>query len=77
MRRLPTECFFCPCRSRVVPKDWERIGCIAEVSGRALKADSLTDDAMTPKMCMQYCAGKGYTLAGVEYSKGELFLTLS
>lgn len=53
----------------VLPKDWQRVGCIAEVSGRALKADSLTDDAMTPKMCMQYCAGKGYTLAGVEYSK--------
>ncbi|WWC91451.1 uncharacterized protein L201_006397 [Kwoniella dendrophila CBS 6074] len=52
-----------------VPAGWTKLGCLAEPSGsRALTAASTTDQTMTPTKCINFCASKGYSLAGVEWS---------
>lgn len=57
--------------SAVVASGWATYtrGLVAEGNGgRALASDSLTADNMTPLLCTSYCGGKGYALAGTEYS---------
>ncbi|WWC64285.1 uncharacterized protein I303_106895 [Kwoniella dejecticola CBS 10117] len=52
-----------------IPSGWKKLGCLAEPSGsRALTAARTTDQAMTPTKCLNFCASKGYSLAGVEWS---------
>ncbi|WWC73344.1 uncharacterized protein I206_107311 [Kwoniella pini CBS 10737] len=52
-----------------IPSGWKKVGCLAEPSGsRALTAASTTNQTMTPTKCLNFCASKGYTLAGVEWS---------
>ena len=52
-----------------LPTNWSEIGCIAEgASGRALTGASTTSANMTRATCAAFCAGKGFALAGVEYS---------
>jgi len=54
-----------------LPSGWAvaSTACIAEGNGgRALSSDSTSSGSMTPSMCISYCSGKGYQLAGVEYS---------
>ncbi|KAI1799599.1 WSC-domain-containing protein [Daldinia bambusicola] len=48
------------------------LGCFSDPGGnkRALSSDSLYDTtAMTNEKCASYCKGKGYSLAGTEYSQ--------
>ena len=52
-----------------IPTGWTELGCIAEApSGRALTWMSTTSPNMTRAACVAFCAGKGFALAGVEYS---------
>ncbi|KAM5541685.1 hypothetical protein V8D89_004666 [Ganoderma adspersum] len=52
-----------------LPTNWSEIGCIEEgASGRALTGASTTSPNMTRAACAAFCAGKGFALAGVEYS---------
>ncbi|OCF56169.1 hypothetical protein L486_06110 [Kwoniella mangroviensis CBS 10435] len=47
--------------------NWEKQGCIQEVSGRALNAASLVTDDMTLEKCTSFCSASGFTFAGLEY----------
>ncbi|MCJ1314408.1 hypothetical protein MMC25_008090 [Agyrium rufum] len=53
-----------------LPSGWVYSGCYTEATnGRALSGGSYTDGkAMTEESCVAYCAGKGFVLAGTEYS---------
>ncbi|KAI9693792.1 MAG: hypothetical protein M1822_003063 [Bathelium mastoideum] len=47
---------------------WSYQGCASDTgSGRALSGASQTDNNMTVSGCLDFCAGKGYSLAGIEY----------
>ena len=50
---------------------WSNIGCIAEgTSGRALTGASTVDAVgMTVNKCASFCASKGFTYAGIEWSQ--------
>ncbi|TFK85981.1 WSC-domain-containing protein [Polyporus arcularius HHB13444] len=51
-----------------LPSGWSEVGCIAEgTSGRALTGASLTSKTMTRAVCADFCASKGFKLAGVEF----------
>ncbi|RPD60379.1 WSC-domain-containing protein [Lentinus tigrinus ALCF2SS1-7] len=52
-----------------LPSGWSEIGCIAEgTSGRALTGASTTSPNMTRAVCANFCASKGFKLAGIEFS---------
>ncbi|WVQ81577.1 hypothetical protein IAT38_003701 [Cryptococcus sp. DSM 104549] len=52
-----------------VTSGWTKMGCLAEpTSGRALNAATQTADDMSPEKCIAFCSGKGYSIAGIEYS---------
>ncbi|TBU27996.1 WSC-domain-containing protein [Dichomitus squalens] len=52
-----------------LPSGWNEIGCIAEgTNGRALTGASTTSPNMTKAVCADFCASKGFKLAGVEFS---------
>ncbi|WVR09238.1 hypothetical protein IAU60_006302 [Kwoniella sp. DSM 27419] len=52
-----------------VTSGWTKLGCLHEPQGgRALTAARTTDQTMTPEKCISFCASKGYSLAGVEWS---------
>ncbi|KAI0760779.1 WSC-domain-containing protein [Fomes fomentarius] len=52
-----------------LPAGWTEIGCIAEgTHGRALTGASMTSPGMTRAACVDFCASKNFTLAGVEFS---------
>jgi hypothetical protein len=47
---------------------WADLGCIAEgTNGRALTGASTTSPNMTRNFCANFCASKGFSLAGVEF----------
>ncbi|EJF58364.1 WSC-domain-containing protein [Dichomitus squalens LYAD-421 SS1] len=52
-----------------IPTGWTELGCIAEgTSGRALTGASTTSPNMTRAVCAGFCASRGFSLAGAEYS---------
>jgi hypothetical protein len=54
----------------VLPKGWESLGCIAEGNqGRALISAQMDSDSMTIDMCLNFCASKGFGMAGLEYGR--------
>ncbi len=58
-----------------LPSGWSvaSTACIAEgTTGRALSGASTTSNSMTISMCLNYCQGKGFQYAGIEYS-GECY----
>lgn len=55
-----------------LPAGWTAGGCRSEATnGRALKGYSFAANDMTPLKCIQACAGRGYSIAGAEYGRGE------
>lgn len=54
-----------------IPAGWKAAStpCIQEVDGRALSAYSVVQDNMTIGTCLNICAEKGYSLAGIEYGQ--------
>ncbi|KAJ7165067.1 WSC domain-containing protein, partial [Mycena filopes] len=53
----------------VLPAGWNYTGCAREPSsGRTLGNYSFTDPAMTVDKCVAACSGKGFHIAGAEYS---------
>lgn len=54
----------------VLPPGWSYTGCYTDsTSSRSLNAAFYYDNnAMTPQSCISFCSGKGYAVAGVEYS---------
>lgn len=49
---------------------WRYSGCYTDnTDPRTLHADSYVDDAMTESKCINYCSGKGYAYAGIEYGR--------
>lgn len=54
-----------------IPTGWKAAdtACIQEVAGRALNAYSVVQDDMTIAKCLNICADKGYSLAGIEYGQ--------
>lgn len=58
-----------------LPDGWSvaPAACVAEgTTGRALSAASTASGSMTISICLNYCQGKGYQYAGIEYS-GECY----
>ncbi|KAI9880513.1 MAG: hypothetical protein M1830_002553 [Pleopsidium flavum] len=52
-----------------VSKKWKYVGCGTDnVDGRILTGDNESNDKMTVETCIDYCSGKGFSVAGVEYS---------
>ena len=52
-----------------IPTGWTELGCIAEApSGRALTGASTTSPNMTRAACVDFCASKGFSIAGAEFS---------
>ena len=52
-----------------LPDGWEEVGCIAEgTNGRALTGAITTSPNMTRATCVEFCASKGFALAGVEFA---------
>ena len=48
---------------------WEYVGCANDsMETRTLSADSTTGNDMTVEKCINYCKGKGFSLAGMEYA---------
>ncbi|KAH0556930.1 hypothetical protein GP486_005282 [Trichoglossum hirsutum] len=48
---------------------WEYVGCGHDSSSdRTFKGDSFRDAAMTVEKCVNFCAGKGFTFAGLEFT---------
>ncbi|KAF2475916.1 uncharacterized protein BDR25DRAFT_165803, partial [Lindgomyces ingoldianus] len=53
-----------------LPDGWSYKGCYTDdVGTRSLRSAVSGGDDMTAAVCIAYCAGKGYKLAGTEYSK--------
>lgn len=46
---------------------WAAAGCSQDGGARALTGYSFASDSMTPTLCQNTCASKGFTMAGVEY----------
>ena len=57
-----------------LPSGWAASStpCLHEVQGRALTGASTAGDDMTVDKCVNFCASKGFTLAGLEYG-GECY----
>ena len=52
-----------------LPGGWAEVGCIAEgTSGRALTGASMKSANLTRAACADFCASKGFPLAGVEFA---------
>ena len=52
-----------------VSKKWEYVGCGTDnIDGRILTGDTESADKMTVETCVDYCSGKGFSIAGLEYS---------
>ncbi|KAG8786722.1 hypothetical protein FRB91_001387 [Serendipita sp. 411] len=52
----------------VVSSGWTEHGCIDEGDPyvNTMNGDKLVDQSMNPQMCVSYCDGKGFSLAGIE-----------
>lgn len=51
-----------------LPSGWSYSGCYTDnTDPRTLHSDSYVDSAMTESSCINYCNGKGYPYAGIEY----------
>ncbi|KIM25969.1 hypothetical protein M408DRAFT_202977 [Serendipita vermifera MAFF 305830] len=72
---LPLESRDGPTDNALVARDpgsnWVKIGCYVDtVSPRTLTgAQTVSDTAMTNGYCQQFCASRGFSIAGTEYSK--------
>ncbi|KAH8090923.1 hypothetical protein HD553DRAFT_279680 [Filobasidium floriforme] len=56
--------------STQLPSGWQDAGCRAEgAGGRALVGYATSGKNMTVKTCVETCAGRGYSIAGVEYGQ--------
>jgi len=55
----------------VTKRGWKYLGCMKDIQGQARTLpDHRRDfDDLTVEKCVDYCASKGYSLAGVEYSR--------
>ncbi|TCD62415.1 G- protein-coupled receptor [Steccherinum ochraceum] len=56
------------------PKGWEfgawtNMGCAQDGPARALTGYTFTSESMTPEVCIEACAGLGYSIAGVEVAR--------
>lgn len=53
-----------------LPNGWgpAKVGCIQEVSGRALTGASAFDSLLTIEKCVSFCSNKGFSIAGLEYA---------
>ncbi|GKT47811.1 WSC domain-containing protein [Colletotrichum spaethianum] len=53
-----------------LPSKWSHRGCYADtVSTRVLSGDSTSGDDMSQEKCIEFCDGKGYSFAGVEWGR--------
>ena len=47
---------------------WTAAGCAQDGGARALTGYTFATNSMTPTLCQNTCASKGFSIAGVEYS---------
>ncbi|KAI8974795.1 WSC-domain-containing protein [Trametes punicea] len=52
-----------------IPVGWQAAGCVSDNSARALTGYSFANDEMTIASCVSTCSSKGFTMAGVEFSR--------
>jgi len=53
-----------------VSKKWEYAGCGTDsIVARVLTGDHESNDKMTVETCVDYCSSKGFSVAGLEYSR--------
>jgi len=53
-----------------VSKKWEYAGCGTDsITARVLTDDHESNDKMTVETCVDYCSGKGFSVAGLEYAR--------
>ena len=53
-----------------VSKKWEYAGCGTDsITARVLTGDHESNDKMTIETCVDYCSGKGFSVAGLEYAR--------
>ena len=52
----------------VVANGWSEHGCIDEgdIYTNTMNGDKLVDQSMSPQLCVSYCNGKGFSMAGLE-----------
>ncbi|KAJ7866395.1 hypothetical protein B0H14DRAFT_372049, partial [Mycena olivaceomarginata] len=55
--------------TKTLPTGWSYVGCKVDVGNRILVAASQVSTTNTPQTCIAFCSGKGYTMAGVEFSQ--------
>jgi hypothetical protein len=55
-----------------LPAGWTAGGCRTDVPGRALRGYSFAADNMTPGLCIATCQGRGFSIAGAEWSRVSL-----
>jgi hypothetical protein len=48
---------------------WKYLGCGTDSNSRVLSGASTSADDMTVDTCIAFCAGKGFSMAGLEYSR--------
>jgi hypothetical protein len=51
------------------PNGWNYYGCWTDEGDRQLGGASYHTDTMTPAVCISFCQSKGYSFAGVKYSR--------
>lgn len=57
-------------KAAALPAGWTATGCKVEASsGRTLNGYSFSSAAMTQTLCINTCASKNYSIAGIEYAK--------
>jgi len=55
--------------SSSIPSGWTSYGCVRDADTRALTGYFFSSDSMTLATCINTCASKGFTKAGVEYAR--------
>lgn len=55
-----------PVAKRTTASEWTSLGCISDTKDRVLKDKIELKTANSPDVCVDACASRGYTYAGVQ-----------
>lgn len=55
-----------PVAKRVTASQWTSLGCVVDGASRVLRDKIYSGPSNSPDYCVEICASKGYTIAGVQ-----------